>query len=241
MPLPVAHSLAGYAIAETTDIRLAKKTWINVSIFAALANLPDIDYLPGFLLGQPNRFHHLWTHSLGFALLAGLLGGFIFRRQRRNLIQAEKPAQQFGLYFLMISAAVFSHCVLDLFTEDSSPPYGMLLLWPFDQGFYDVTWNLFPSTHKSNESATFFASLLNWYNAKIAIREFLIMASIAGLVKLIRWLPVLSKRQRPVDINTTQVARLGLLEVSPLPSDLANRRSLTSLAEAAEQDEHEQQ
>jgi len=239
MPLPVAHSLAGYAIAEATDIRLAKKTWINVSIFAALANLPDIDYLPGFLLGQPNRFHHLWTHSLGFALLVGLLGGFICWRQRRNLIQAEKPAPQFGLYFLMISAAVFSHCVLDLFTEDSSPPYGMLMLWPFDQGFYDVTWNLFPSTHKSNESATFFASLFQWHNVKIALREFLMMASIVGLVKLIRRLPVLSRRQRPVDIKNTQVARLGLLEVSPLPSELANRRSLTSLAEAAEQDEHE--
>jgi inner membrane protein len=241
MPLPVAHSLAGFAIAEATDIRLAKKTWRNVVIFAALANLPDIDYLPGFLLGQPNRFHHLWTHSLGFALLAGLLGGFICWRQRRNFIQAEKSAQQFGLYFLMISVAVFSHCVLDLFTEDTSPPHGMLLLWPFDRGFYDITWNLFPSTHKSNESATFFASLLNWYNAKIAIREFIIMASIAGLIKLIRRLPVLFNRQRPVDIKNTQVARLGLLEVSPLPSELANRRSLTLLAEAAEQDEHEQQ
>lgn len=242
MPLPVAHSLAGYAIAEATNVRLAKNKWLNVAIFAVLANLPDIDYLPGFLLGQPNRFHHLWTHSLGLALLLGFFGSvLLWRRHREVAVQALMPAngntRQFALYFLAISAAVFSHCLLDLFTEDSSPPYGMLLFWPFDRGFYDVTWNLFPSTHKSNESATFFASLLHWYNFKIALREFLIMAPIAGLIKLIQRLKNLPKLQRPVDIKETQVAKLGLLEVSPLPAELANRRSLTSLIEAAEQDE----
>lgn len=242
MPLPVAHSLAGYAIAVATNVRLAKNKWLNVAIFAALANLPDIDYLPGFLLGQPNRFHHLWTHSLGLALLLGFWGGLIlWRRHREAASQALTPAKvnarQFVRYFLAISAAVFSHCLLDLFTEDSSPPYGMMLLWPFDRGFYDVAWSLFPSTHKSNESATFFVSLLHWYNFKIALREFLIMAPIAGLIKLIQRLKELPKLQRPVDIKQTQVAKLGLLEVSPLPAELANRRSLTAMVEAAEQDE----
>jgi hypothetical protein len=109
----------------------------------------------------------------------------------------------------------------------------MKLLWPFDQSFYDVTWSVFPSTHKSNDSATFIASLLHWYNVKLVFREFLIMAPIAGLIKIIRQF---SKR-RSVDIKNTQVAKLGLLEVSLLPSELANRRSLTGLAEAEEQDE----
>jgi hypothetical protein len=113
----------------------------------------------------------------------------------------------------------------------------MLLLWPFEWSFYDMSWSLFPSTHKSNQSATFLTSVLQWYNIKLALREFLIMAPIVGLIKIIRRLPGLSGRQRPVDIKNTQVAKLGLLEVSPLPTELANRRSLTGLADAEAQDE----
>ncbi|MGH7596498.1 MAG: metal-dependent hydrolase [bacterium] len=240
MPLPVAHSLMGYAIAEATNVRLSEKKWINVSIFAALANLPDVDYLPGFLLGRPNHFHHRWTHSLGFALLIGLLGSLIlWQRRRKGVLQeiTDGKAGQFWPACLAISAAVFSHCVLDLFTEDTSLPYGMLLFWPLAWGFYDVSWSLFPSTHKSNESATFFISLLEWYNIKLVLREFLIMAPIAGLMKIIRQLPGFFNRPHAVDVKNTQVAKLGLLEVSPLPSELANRRSLTGLAEAEEQDE----
>lgn len=240
MPLPVAHSLMGYAIAEATNVRLSEKKWINVFVFVALANLPDVDYLPGFLLGQPNLFHHRWVHSLGFALLIGLLGSLIlWQRHRKGILQkiTDGKAGQFWPAFLVISAAVFSHCVLDLLTEDTSLPYGMMLLWPFEWSFYDVSWSLFPSTHKSNQSVTFFASVLQWYNIKLALREFLIMAPIVGLIKVIRWLPGLSERHRPVDIKNTQVAKLGLLEVSPLPTELANRRSLTGLVEAEEQDE----
>jgi membrane-bound metal-dependent hydrolase YbcI (DUF457 family) len=237
MPLPVAHSLMGYVIAEATNVRLSEKKWINVSIFVALANLPDIDYLPGFLLGQPNQFHHRWVHSLGFALLIGLLGGLVLWQRRRKTALQEitdgKP-WQFWPACLAISAAVFSHCVLDLLTEDTSLPYGMMLLWPFEWSFYDVSWSLFPSTHKSNQSATFFASVLHWYNIKLALREFLIMAPIVGLAKIIRQL---SMRRRAVNIQNTQVAKLGLLEVSPLPAELANRRSLTGLIDAEEQDE----
>lgn len=230
----------GYAIAEATNVRLSEKKWINVSIFAALANLPDIDYLPGLLLGQPNRFHHLWAHSLGFALFVGLWGSLILRQRRRKGVRHEimdGVSWPFWPGCLAISVTVFSHCVLDLLTADTSLPYGMLLFWPLEWSFYDVSWSLFPSTHKSNETATFLMSVLHWYNIKLALRELLIMAPIVGLIKVIRRFPGLSRRQHPVDIKNTQVAKLGLLEISPLPADLANRRSLTGLAEAEEQDE----
>jgi hypothetical protein len=63
------------------------------------------------------------------------------------------------------------------------------------------------------------------------------MAPIVGLAKIFRRLRGLPSRQPTVDLEKTQVARLGLFEVSPLPSELAARRSLPSLVEAAEQDE----
>jgi membrane-bound metal-dependent hydrolase YbcI (DUF457 family) len=245
MPLPVGHSLMGYALSDVMKVRLAKKTWRNVFIFAVLANLPDIDFLPGFLLGRPNSFHHSFVHSLGFALFIGLAGGLIYYwRQRRKpapLAGQEGATPGFWPYFVAISVAVFSHCILDMFTVDTSPLYGMPVFWPFDTGYYDVDvrWDVFASINKSDDSATFFQSLLQWHNFKVALQEFLIMGTLVGLVKLIkRWRPSPS-RKPAVDIGRTQVAKLGLLEVSPLRPELARRRSLTSLIEAAEQDESE--
>jgi inner membrane protein len=242
MPLPIAHSMAGYAIAEATNFRLANNKWLNVSIFMALANLPDIDFLPGFLLGEPNRYHHQETHSIGFALAAGLCGALILWWWHRRKMARQDVAEtqnSFGTYFLIVAGAVFSHCVLDLFTLDSWPPHGMPLLWPLLERYFDVRWDVFLSVRKSDDSATFFSTLWQWFNFKIALREFLIMAPLVGLIQLIRRLPGLLIRRRPVDIKNTQVARLGLLEISSLPPEQANRRSLTSLVEAAEQDDSE--
>lgn len=245
MPLPIAHSMMGYAIAEVAeavDVRLTNKKWLNVSLFVTLANLPDSDFLPGFLLGEPNRYHQWFTHSLGFAFLAGVCGALIYRqRQSQTDWQAAKKQGRCGWYGMFIGLAVLSHVVLDLLTLDTTPPQGMMLFWPFDQNHYDVRWDFFLSSRRDNVSTTFFPSLLTWYNFKIVLREFLIMAPMVGLAKVFERLLKIRRQLRPVDIKNTQVAKLGLLEISPLPADLANRRSLASLVEAAEQDEHEQQ
>jgi hypothetical protein len=244
----------GYALSEATKVRLAKKTWLNVFFFVVLANLPDIDFLPGFLLGQPNRYHHHFVHSLSFALFAGLAGGLIFWRRYRkgaetNHTNEEAGSYRFWPYFLTISGIVFSHCVLDLFTEDFSPPYGMLLFWPVDASYYDVSWDIFAAVHKSNDSATFIASLFNWHNFKVILREFLILALIIGLLKMIRQLRWFFGRQRAADLEKTQVARkglspekgfppkLGLLEVSTPPPRLSRQRSLAPVSPKAEEDE----
>lgn len=189
MPLPIAHSLMGYTLAETTQVRLARTTWRNVLLFAALANLSDVDFLPGFLMGQPNRYHHHLTHSLGFAALVGLLGCLIYWRRNQNLTNYTHALQnevqfRFWPYFLTITATVFSHCVLDLLTVDTSPPFGMLLFWPFDMSYYDMSVKIFAPVSKSGTSATFFPSLLQWHNLKVLVIEVLVMAPIVGFVKL---------------------------------------------------------
>ncbi len=243
MPLPVAHSLMGYALSEVTPVRLAKKKWLNVAIFAALANLPDIDFLPGFLHGRPNSFHHSFVHSLGFALFVGLAGGLIYywrqRRKPATFAKQQEATHGFWPYFVAIGVTVLSHCVLDMFTVDTAPPYGMPVLWPVDTRYYDVDvrWDVFASINKSDDSATFFQSLLQWHNFMVALQEFLIMTPLVGLLKLIKRWRQSPSRKPAVGIERTQVAKLGLLEVSPLPPDLARRCSLTLLVEAAEQDE----
>ena len=79
MCTPVGHSLAAYSVVYAT-----RPTWIRQygSLFLMaimVGNLPDIDLIFGYFVGNPNLYHHLWTHSLTFSIIGGVLGGFGYR------------------------------------------------------------------------------------------------------------------------------------------------------------------
>lgn len=169
MPLPFGHSLMGYTLAAGSRFKLSPNVWMNVFIFALLANLPDIDFLPGYLEGFPNRYHHHEIHSLGFAALMGLVGGLVYLRM----------AGKFWACFLPIFFAVSSHLLLDLLTEDFSDPRGMMLFWPINSEFYDFSWKIFKSVNKSNHAADFFSSLFTLHNLRVVLIELMIMLPLA--------------------------------------------------------------
>jgi hypothetical protein len=84
VPSPIAHSLIGLAIGVAALRPRGKPARVTLRTralpllgFAALANAPDLDFVPGLLAGDLNRYHHGPSHSmlwaLGFALWAGLL------------------------------------------------------------------------------------------------------------------------------------------------------------------------
>ena len=176
MPLPVAHSLMGCTIGESTRYRLSRNFWTNVLLCAVLANLPDIDFLPGFFSGNPNMYHHHQLHSLGFAALLGMLGGaMLWLRHRR-----------FWPYFWLVFAAVGSHLVLDLLTQDFSDPHGMMLFWPLSSGFYDLPWKVFLAVNKSDHSVDFIASVFHQSNLRVVAVELAIMLPLAATVTLRR-------------------------------------------------------
>lgn len=83
MPSPVAHSLAGLAVAHFAFRRFPSREprgrviWIGAFVFAA--NAADMDFLPGFLIGNPNLFHHGPTHALIAAVVFGLLAAAVAR------------------------------------------------------------------------------------------------------------------------------------------------------------------
>ncbi len=171
MPLPVGHTLAAYAIYEGNRerIRFFNKPWQTLAFFAVLANLPDIDFLPGFLLGNPNQFHHGFVHSLGAAVVVGLIGALYFRRRHGG----------FWPYFGLIAATYYSHLILDFFNQDMRAPYGVMLFWPLDSTHYMSPVALFASVHKSSDSSTFFQSLFTMHNFWVALRELVIMSPLA--------------------------------------------------------------
>ncbi len=172
MPLPMGHTLAAYAICEGNRDRLRffDKPWQTLLFFAVLANLPDIDFLPGFLLGNPNRFHHGFVHSLGAAVAVGFLGALYFRRRYGR----------FWPYFGLIAATYYSHLILDFFNQDMRAPYGVMLFWPLDSTYYMSPVALFASVHKSSDSSTFIQSLFTMHNFWVALRELLLMGPLAA-------------------------------------------------------------
>ena len=120
MPLPIGHTAVGLVAAETvqtthtTGSRLAQFIFICV-----LANLPDIDTVFGLLIhGNGSIYHRGPTHSLLFALLAGLAASQLWRLWRR--------IPRFG--FQLCALLVFSHVASDMLLT-SAP---VSLFWPLE-------------------------------------------------------------------------------------------------------------
>ena len=131
-----------------------------------LANLPDIDYLFGYVVGNPNKYHHLWTHSLTFAVGVGVISDFLY------WIIVRKESFRFGCIAFFL---VFSHLVLDFFTKDTMYPYGMRLFWPFSQKFFISPMTLFLDVNKASSSHTFIRSLFCWHNFWTVLVEVIIL------------------------------------------------------------------
>jgi len=117
MPLPLAHGLLGATVAAAAlpretpprDFRRA------LLVAASLGVLPDFDYALNLFRPPGGGWHHGFTHSLLFALFAGLLAAVVSRERRRAFVAA----------FLL---AAVSHTLLDLLLTESR---GVELFWPF--------------------------------------------------------------------------------------------------------------
>ena len=166
MPSPVAHSLIGLAVAAQCGVRPG--SWREIKSQAralmpvlfsgvALANLPDLDYLPGIIGGDLNAYHHLYTHSVGWVGLASLSFWCIWK-----IIRPSAGLREFA--FVAIAAG--SHLLADWLTADARPPYGIMLWWPFERGFHLCPLSLFDRLHKRDWS-----ELLQWHNAWAVLRE----------------------------------------------------------------------
>lgn len=175
MPSPVAHSLIGIAIASAwllpraTFRELPRHLWnhrIALAVGVVLANLPDIDFIPGLLTGDLNRFHHQHTHTLGFVLFATFLVDWAWRRR------ADAP-RTIGLLAL---ALLGSHLVADLFIQDSKPPYGIMALWPFSPEYYISPIAIFPRIEKAS-----LVDAWQWSNLQAGAAEFAITAPLVLL------------------------------------------------------------
>jgi hypothetical protein len=150
MPSPLAHGLAGltvHVLAARGRDELYDPRRAAVLVGAALA--PDLDLL--FRVVDGRNHHNHETHSLGAALLAGVVAVLVLPR-----LQFVRP------YALAAFAAVAwtTHVVLDYLNRDTHPPIGIMALWPLDDGFHKFPWPIFLDIGRTLEWVTVWHNLL---------------------------------------------------------------------------------
>jgi membrane-bound metal-dependent hydrolase YbcI (DUF457 family) len=199
VPSPVAHSLAGLAIAglaRHTRVRRegrrepfaaaesARGPLLTLALMGA-AVAPDFDFFPGLLVGYADWLHRGVSHSFVAAVSFGVLIGLIARRARLG-----QPARLGSL----MAAAYASHLVLDLFSPGEARFIGMPLFWPLSTDLFLMPTSVFLDIRRDPAADDFFASLWQMHNLHAMFRECLIMAPllIAGglMIRVFRTLRI---------------------------------------------------
>lgn len=128
MPSPVGHALAGLATGW-----LIRGNRFNdpdgrreALLFAGLGTLADFDLLFGMHSGP--------THGIGAAVLAGAFAW---------LPSMATTARARMVLAVACVLAYASHTVLDWLGSDTSPPIGIMALWPFSREYYESSLHVF--------------------------------------------------------------------------------------------------
>ncbi len=176
MPTPIGHALGGAIVYSFSDSDKRKK-WLIALLVLFFAELPDVDFLFGFFVGNPNKYHHQFTHSFFFVILAGIVGAWLCRKI--NIMQ-------FCASAVLFIAAGFSHILLDLLAVDTSAPFGEPVFWPFWNKYFISQVQIFSDVHRASTSGLFFKSMLNLHNLKTIVLEIVILTPAAVVISFIK-------------------------------------------------------
>lgn len=126
MPSPLGHTLLGFTAANLVLERnfYHSAFWLALVVFASCA--ADLDFLPGWFIGDFNRFHHGISHSVGMAFIFACLCAFFSR-----LVSTD-----YRRVFLLALIVYLSHLLGDYLGIDRVEPFGAPFLWPFSDNYY---------------------------------------------------------------------------------------------------------
>jgi membrane-bound metal-dependent hydrolase YbcI (DUF457 family) len=158
---PIGHTLASVVLVQNSRIRFQWVNWRWTLGLIVLSNLPDIDFLFGWMKGDPNFYHQEGTHSLAFIMSVGLLAGLAVQ------VWGRKGWRAGSLGFWILGV----HLLCDVFGSDSRPPIGIPLFWPFSELRVHSPVSLFGSVTKASDSHDFFPSLFCRHNGLVVLRE----------------------------------------------------------------------
>lgn len=172
MATPIGHGLAGYGVSLLLGRRGEPRPLLPALVAVAASLAPDLDFLPGLLRGSPALYHHGISHSLGFALAAGLLAALLL----------PLPGWRRRTVFWLVFLAYSSHLLLDLVGPDARPPLGIPLFWPLSPDYHLSPLTLLLGVRHSGVTAAptaeWIAAILHWYNLVAVALELLLVGSL---------------------------------------------------------------
>jgi len=163
VPSPIGHAIAGVIAGWMVDPPTGHKT-TRIAAYAAAGMAADLDLLVGAHSGP--------SHGIGAALTLGVMTWAILRRAHtgRSAIAA-----------CAMTAAYASHTLLDWLGTDSSPPIGIMALWPFSHEYFESPWHVFMAISRRYWLPEF------WTVNLLALgRELLILIPLGILVVAVR-------------------------------------------------------
>lgn len=124
MPTPIGHALAALAIAPFAAREGGSRAdFVRTSaILAGCACAPDLDLVLRFVDGA--NHHRGVSHSLGAAAIVGVAGEIARRAFRLRIPNGA-----------WLALAWASHALFDWMGIDTSPPRGLMALWPVSSEF----------------------------------------------------------------------------------------------------------
>ena len=170
MPSPIGHALAGIAAGWLVDPAPAAAAMHSdairaAAIFGLAAVLPDLDLLAGAHSGP--------THGIGAAAIAGGLAWWLARQSGTAMDRLR--------FASAVAIAYASHICLDWLGSDSTPPIGVMALWPFSREYYESPVHVFLAISRRYWLTEFWT-----YNLRALARELAILVPVVVAVGLLR-------------------------------------------------------
>lgn len=195
MPTPLAHGVAGFAVVRS--VRSSWRTWRLMAAAFLITLLPDLDFVPGLLVGDAGMYHRGATHSLAGAVLFSLpiAAGLVWLGS--GLLGRGQDSERPGLWkwYGFVLPVYGSHVLLDLFSTDTIQNSGQRLWWPFSNTYVRLPvpmptgWREFFDLQFGPGSDHFFGTLFSTHGLAVYVAE-------AFLFSPILLLPVLVGRIR---------------------------------------------
>jgi len=168
MPSPIGHAIAGIAVSWI--VAGARRAPHQAGACAVAATAADLDLLVGTHSGP--------THGLGAAVIAGFLA-WIASRYSRVLPSATAGATV--RFVVAIALAYASHTLLDWLSTDTSPPIGIMALWPVSREYYESSLHLFFGVSRRYWRPDFWS-----VNLRALARELVVLLPLLAIVALTR-------------------------------------------------------
>jgi membrane-bound metal-dependent hydrolase YbcI (DUF457 family) len=201
VPSPIVHSATAVALTSLVYARTppesARRT-LALGVAVVAANAPDLDFVPGILMGAPGRFHHGPSHSLVAAAIAGVAA----------LAFAWPLARDTALRLAGLTAlALASHVLLDMLSSWADAQHGVALLWPVSSDRYVFPFSLFLGIRLEPEHAGFITGLMHWRNVGAVLWEIVVVLAVWAVVRRFRSRGTGKSSSRPSGENPAPARR----------------------------------